>query len=146
MNDNLISSLILFKKSFHSLINQQCEKFNLTSAEHFLLGILSKEGDLHQSALAKILGCDKAHVHRTAIKLKEKGFIEFVPDEEKKTYKIHLTKQGKNVTKTFDETISMLKEVVYSGIDKSEIELVAKTIKKFAENIKLFKEKEKKDV
>lgn len=146
MNDNLISSLLLFKKSFHSLINQQCEKFNLTSAEHFLLGILYKLGDLHQSELAKILGCDKAHIHRTSIKLKEKGFVEFISDEEKKTFKIHLTKQGKNVTKSFDETISMLKTVVYDGIDIKDVELVANTIKKFAQNIKAYKEKEKKNV
>lgn len=146
MNDNLISSLLLFKKSFHSLVNQQCEKFNLTSAEHFLLGILYKLGDLHQSELAKILGCDKAHIHRTSIKLKEKGFVEFISDEEKKTFKIHLTKQGKNVTKSFDETISMLKAVVYDGIDIKDVELVASTIRKFAQNIKAYKEKEKKNV
>lgn len=103
-------------------------------------------GDLHQIEIAKVLGCDKAHVHRTSLKLKEKGFVDFVNSDEKKTYKIHLTKQGKNVTKTFDEMISQVKEIIYSGISPNEIELVATTIKKFAQNIKTYKEKEKKNV
>lgn len=146
MNDSLISSLLLFKKSFHSIINMQCLKYNLTSAELFLLGVLEKEGDLHQIEIAKKISCDKSHVHRTSLRLEEKGLIEITLNDNEKSQRLHLTKAGEKITKAVDNIISSIKDTIYSGVSEKDLLLVAKTVKKFTQNILTYKEKEKKNV
>lgn len=146
MNTNLIPSLSLFKKSFHSLVNKQCQKFNLTSAELFLLGILHKHGDEHQIEIARNMDCDKAHIHRITCKLTEKGLIEFIDCNHGKNQKVHLTAKGKNITKSFDDIVASIMDIIYEGVDSEDIATTAKTIEKFAQNILKYKEKEKRNV
>ena len=145
MNKNLIQSLILFKKSFYSLVNEQCQKLNLTSAELFLLGILFKEGDLHQIEIAKNLDCDKAHIHRLTAKLIEKGYVSLVDCHHGKNQKLHLSELGEEKAKLFDQIISSVKAIIFRGVSEEEITVTQKTIEKFAKNVSQIKE-EKKDV
>ena len=146
MNNSLISSLLLFKKSFYSLVNNQCQKFNLTSAELFLLGILYKNGDMHQIEIARSMDCDKAHIHRITSKLDQKGFIEFIDCHHGKNQKVHLKDEGQKIAKSFDSIIASVMEIIYKDVKSEDISLTAKTIEKFANNILDFKEKEKNNV
>ena len=146
MNDSLISSLLLFKKSFYSLVNSQCQKYNLTSAELFLLGILYKNGDMHQIEIARNMDCDKAHIHRITCKLAQKGFIEFVDCHHGKNQTVHLKDLGQKITKSFDGVIASVMEIIYKDVKDEDIALTAKTIEKFAKNILDYKEKEKNNV
>lgn len=146
MNENLFQSLLLFKKSFHSLINEQCQKFNLTGGELFLLGILSKEGDLHQIEIAKHLDCDKAHVHRLTCKLMDKNLIALIDCHHGKNQKVHLTEEGQKITNSMDEIVSSVTKIVYKDVLPEELNTTKQTIEKLGKNILEWKNKEKNNV
>ena len=143
MNENLISSLICFKKIFYSLVSERCKKFNLNSAELFLLDILYRDGDLHQIEIARILECDKSHIHRITTKLISKELLEFVECQHGKNQKLHITDKGKEIASSFNQIILSINEIIYKNVSKNDLKTVQKTIDTLSDNIMKLKNEEK---
>ena len=134
----LLKSIVSLQKKLQGYLNENFKDYNLKSPEIITLHLLDKE-NLTQVELAKLLKCDKSHIHRTITKLAEKGFIEFDDRTHNKNLKLSLTQQGKSISQKIDENMKLWHEILFKGISEKDVELIKKIFNKFIENTKNIK-------
>ena len=132
MENLLENSFANIKKQLQKYLNQTFKDLNLKSAEIIFLRVLHNQSGMTQIELSRKLSCDKAHIHRTATKLMEKGLITYQSQERHGSIK--LTESGNWAIEKSNLAMHKWIEAVTLGIDKQELEVCRKVVLQIISN------------
>ncbi len=132
MEKLLENSLANIKKLLQKYLNQTFKDLNLKSAEIIFLRMLNDHQGTTQIELSRKLSCDKAHIHRTATKLIEKGLITYQSSE--RLGSINLTESGKLVIEESNIAIRKWVDALTRGIEKEQLDICKSVIMQILSN------------
>lgn len=137
MEEFVSNQINLLKKNMQIYFNNQFKEFNLKSSEVKLIHILSLIKGESQAELAKMLDCDKAHIHRIVIKLLMKKII-YISNEKKvncRNLQISLTEHGEEISKKINKKMEEWQSKLIKGISYDEISTARTVLNKINENL-----------
>lgn len=137
MEEFVSNQINLLKKNMQIYFNNQFKEFNLKSSEVKLIHILSLIKGESQTELAKMLDCDKAHIHRIVIKLLMKKII-YISNEKKencRNLQISLTEHGEEISKKINKKMEEWQSKLIKGISYDEISTARTVLNKINENL-----------
>ncbi len=146
MNLFFINIMVLVRKHLQSYLNDEFKTKNIKSSEIFLMQILYRDGDKSQIELARIIECDKSHIHRIVSKLIDKNLIEYSKDyKQSKNLKLTLTSEGKIFSAKIDKVIKTWHTKLLKGINSSDLKTARTVMKQLLHNANNLKEMEYKN-
>lgn len=109
---------------------------NLTLEQYGLLFALHFEDGLYQRQLSKALLKDRPNITRLVSILKKIGMVEKIRDEEnKKIFKIYLTKKGREEIERLIPIRNKFFNDAFRGISKKDINSLLTTLKRVRDNL-----------
>jgi DNA-binding MarR family transcriptional regulator len=125
----------------HSYLEKQRGTLGISHGHvAFLVGLYHRD-DLSQEELSESLGLDKTTTARAIKKLIERGYVSISPDlADKRINRLHLTAKGNNTVPKIMEFLKRWTTVLSQGFSKDEKEILLGSLKRMAENARIFKE------
>lgn len=116
------------------IINQKLKDYNIRSGQHDFLYVIANNEGINQKDLSRILNIGKATTAKAVKNLLESGYIKKeINLEDKRFYKLYLTKKGKemkvNINRTFDEMLEIFSKDLSIEENDLALELLAKIFK-----------------
>ena len=112
--------------------------YELTPDQYVILSLLLDNDEIkYQRQIAEIIFKDRANVARIIDILKEKGFIEKIPDSNgRKIYKLIVTKEGKEARDKILPTAKEIRKMITNNISEEELNVMFSTLEKMNINIR----------
>lgn len=131
---NLMNSLI------DNLIKEEAEKYSIGITEYKMLMFLSDSiKGYSASDFIKEGNFSKAHVSGVCANLIKLGYIEYARKQKNnKTKLLSITKKGLEVINNSFSIKQKYYTIIYEGLSRDEVLLIARSNKKIQENIRVF--------
>lgn len=98
-------------------VKKQLEPYNLAPEQNLIMMMLWKKDAISPNEFALILNKDKANIARMIVSLEKKGYIKRADDPlDKRTFKVHLTDEGKRLEHFVVPVLQKTQQTVMSGI------------------------------
>ncbi len=112
--------------------------YNLTPDQYIILSLLLDNEEIkYQRQIAEIIFKDRANVSRIIDILKEKGFIEKIPDSNgRKIYKLIVTEKGKEAREEILPIEKEIRKMITKNISDEELNVMFHTLEKMNLNIR----------
>lgn len=112
--------------------------YNLTPDQYIILSLLLDNEEIkYQRQIAEIIFKDRANVSRIIDILKEKGFIEKIPDSNgRKIYKLIVTEKGKEAREEIFPIEKEIRKMITKNISDEELNVMFHTLEKMNLNIR----------
>ena len=112
--------------------------YNLTPDQYIILSLLLDNEEIkYQRQIAEIIFKDSANVSRIIDILKEKGFIEKIPDSNgRKIYKLIVTEKGKEAREEISPIEKEIRKMITKNISDEELNVMFHTLEKMNLNIR----------
>lgn len=125
---------ILYRQG-NAFLTKKYSKYNIGSGQYmFLIQLYANDG-LSQEELSSRLNIDKGTTARAIKKLEDEGYIiREIDEDDKRAYKIFLTEKAKEIKKGFFEILRQWNDILTSGLNVEEVEIVLKLMKKISNN------------
>jgi DNA-binding MarR family transcriptional regulator len=120
----LSNTLNTLRKTF----NKAIAEYNISSEQYAFLKLISDK-DLTPSQIANILNKDKAAITRFINAVEKKGLIK-KERINKRSYKISITKKGKELLEKIDKKAVYFREKIESDISHDKIECLFEVLNK----------------
>ena len=106
-------------------VKKHLENFNLAPEQNLIMMLLWERDGISPHEFALQLRKDKANIARMIASLEKKGFIKRVDDpSDKRTFKVHLTEEGKHLESLVVPVLRETHQTVMNGItDEQFVEL-----------------------
>jgi len=116
-------------KSYKKAINQELEKYNLTTVQCGVIRILKHNGELTQVEIAEIYSSDRASIGSVIQKLIDKGYLKKeLSDYDKRAYVVSLTPQALEIAEEIEKISIGIEEKALRGLSQIEIDQFYKTL------------------
>ena len=112
--------------------------YNLTPDQYIILSLLLDNEEIkYQRQIAEIIFKDRANVSRIIDILKEKGFIEKIPDSNgRKIYKLIVNEKGKEAREEILPIEKEIRKMITKNISDEELNVMFHTLEKMNLNIR----------
>lgn len=116
-----------------SYVKKQLEPFNLAPEQNLIMMMLWRKDGVSPNEFSFELNKDKANIARMIVSLEKKGYIKREDDpSDKRTFKVHLTKKGKNLESLVIPVLRKTNQTVMNGISEEQLvelhDLISKMI------------------
>lgn len=119
------------------------EKFLNQKATRFILSILSKKEGLNQNDIVRVSHLKGATISTTLNMLEKEGLIERRADSyDHRSYRIYLTKKGRELNQTREKILNALEKDGMAGITPKELKDTIYVLTNFIHNLLYNKEME----
>ena len=116
-------------------MNKELEPYKLGGERYIFLKILYGHDGVNQEELSNLLNIDKATTARAIKKLEKDGYvIKKVLPENRREYKIYLTKKAIDIKPIIDDVLYSWTHILLQKISEEEREQVQQILKKMAHN------------
>ena len=117
-------------------LTRLCEgRYGITRREWRLIVVLSQEGPLVSTELARRASIEPPRTSRAITVLVEHGLVERIPRPGDRRYtEIHLTQRGREVYASLYPTVVQINTHLLSGLDQQELEVLQKLWKRLEES------------
>ncbi len=122
MFDITLDEVNVLKKAHIKFLNEHIKKFNISSSFVNFLEALYEQEFNSQKELSVYLNCNKAHTHRTLLKLEILGYIDIKNRINPKKTTIALTEKGKTIAKEIKKINNDFMENIFKNIPDSDKE------------------------
>ncbi len=128
------TSISILYRRYQVFINDEIEKFGLTSTElPYLIALLFKQDGYRQDELYKMIRINKAATSRALQSLEEKGMIErTICANNLKQRQVFLTAKAFEIRDDLFSIILKWGSLVFDGIDENDKKITIRTLKKMA--------------
>ncbi len=125
---------LLLKRELNSALKNN--NIDVTTEQWAILNRLNEKSGLTQKEVAKLTFKDNANITRIVDKLEKKDLVIRQTDaNDRRTWKISITKKGKEVRDVIEPlAINILKKATH-GLSKKDVEMFNNTSKKIMENL-----------
>lgn len=115
-------------------VKKQLEPFNLAPEQNLIMMMLWKKDGISPNEFSFKLNKDKANIARMIASLEKKGYITRENDpSDKRTFKVHLTEEGKDLESLVVPVLEETHQTVIKGISEEQLvelrHLISKMIK-----------------
>ncbi|WP_229683139.1 MarR family winged helix-turn-helix transcriptional regulator [Virgibacillus oceani] len=119
-----------------SCVRKHLEPFNLAPEQNLIMMMLWNQDGISPNEIVLRLNKDKANIARMITSLEKKGFIKKVSDPiDKRTFKVHLTDEGKQLANLVLPAQQKIRETLTKGMSREEINELQKLITKIIHNV-----------
>ncbi len=130
MPQNFLKNKVLFALGVTALLSKIAQlqmfaanKFPITPEQHYILSVLSENGELYQRQICEIAYKDRPNITRLINILEKKGLVKRVPDiHKRKVYKIIITEEGRKLHSEIKEYMIALRDEVVKDIKTEDME------------------------
>ncbi len=123
-----------------SLLNRNFHQagLDLTKDQFLVLKLLwSVKEAVNQQFISEQIGKDKYNITKLIDGLEKRGFVKRVADQKDRRMKyIHLTDEGWKIQPTVESVVEASFETLLSGIHDADLEVTAKVLTAFIDNLK----------
>lgn len=124
-------------------INEKLEPYHIGSGQYTYLLVLFDENGISQETLSERIKIDKATTGRAIKKLMQEGYVYRKRDsKDKRRYQIFLTPKGNEIKAVVYDVLEKWNELVLQDMKTSEKKYAVELLRKMADNISQFKNKE----
>ncbi|MFB5189751.1 MarR family winged helix-turn-helix transcriptional regulator [Alicyclobacillus fastidiosus] len=120
---------------FTNYVKATLYPFNLAPEQNLIMMLLWEQDGLNQNEIADKLKKDKTNVARMISNLEQKGFIHRVTGEDRRSLRVYLTDQGKELGDDVIPLIHQFNDLVCKGITDEEIEQMRRILLKMSANV-----------
>lgn len=121
--------------SISSYVKKQLEPFNLAPEQNLIMMMLWEKDGISPNELSTKLNKDKANIARMISSLEKKGYIKKIEDpSDKRTFKVHLTEDGKKLECLVLSILKKTSETVLNGITEEQLIELRNLISKMINN------------
>ena len=123
------------------MLHKICNKYGLYRGQQLILKVLEENPGLTQNELATKINVAKASITTSLNRMERHGFV--VRKKSKKDGRcnlIYITEKGKEASHGCNHEIDVLRETLFSKIDKEELTEVNALLSKLIEGLDSFKE------
>lgn len=121
--------------SISSYVKKQLEPFNLAPEQNLIMMMLWEKDGISPNELSTKLNKDKANIARMISSLEKKGYIKKIEDpSDKRTFKVHLTEDGKKLECIVLPILKKTSETVLNGITEEQLIELRNLISKMINN------------
>ena len=118
-----------------SYVSKKAEAYNIGSGQCIVLLALFKGDGINQKQLSEYLKIDKASIAKAVQRLVKEGYLSRETDDnDKRAYRVYLTKKAWDIETTLFEVISKWENVLSSGLSETEQDTFLRLLRKMAEN------------
>lgn len=138
MLENFMEHYYKIEKAYRRFFHEEAEKYQLTPNEVLVVIFLYERGSSVDTAkdIAQYEGVSKGLVARSVDSLTEKGYLTLVRDEtDRRVIHLHLTRQCDEIVQQMAEKKKRFLECIQKDIPKEDIQITARTLQHFMENI-----------
>ena len=137
---NQLTTPSLMDSLINSLIETEAKKFDIGVTEYKLLMFLADSTKGYSASdFIKEGNFSKAHVSGVCNNLINKGYIQYSSKQKnKKTKLLAITKTGLKVVENSFNIKQRYYTIIYEGLSRDEVYLIARSNKKIQENIRAF--------
>lgn len=119
----------------HCYIDKELKKYHIGSGQSIFLNALLRKDGISQEELSHILMIDKATTARALAKLEKEGYVQRKIDpKDRRAYRIFVTDKAKEMERIFFNILYQWTEILSSGMDQEQKELVLDMLQKMAYN------------
>jgi len=119
-----------------NFIKSKLEPYNLAPEQNLIMMLLWEQEGLTQNQLVEYLSKDKTNIARMTSSLEKKGFIQKIHcNDDRRSVKLYLTEEGKNLSKMVLPIAEKFNEVVTDGITKEELAQLEQILAKINQNV-----------
>lgn len=119
----------------NSFIAKELSEYGIGSGQLMFLIELYKQDGISQEDLSEVLNIDKGTTARALKKLEDANCVIRLKDEQdKRAYKIYLTKQGKEIKDNVYYVLKQWDDTISNTITQEESELLTSILKKICIN------------
>ena len=117
-------------------LDRELKQFNISSSQMLILNSIYRNDGIHQETISKILNLDKANITRAINKLISEGLvIREVDKKDKRAYRLHLTKKGKQLEPEIKKILKKTTSTLLTGFTEKEKKITLELLKKLYTNI-----------
>ncbi|MFJ8065318.1 MarR family winged helix-turn-helix transcriptional regulator [Psychrobacillus sp. NPDC096426] len=108
--------------SISSYVKKQLEPFDLAPEQNLIMMMLWKKDGISPNEFSFELNKDKANIARMIASLEKKGYIKREDDpSDKRTFKVHLTKDGRHLESLVVPILRKTHQTVLDGISEEQL-------------------------
>ncbi|MDD1730001.1 MAG: MarR family transcriptional regulator [Methanospirillum sp.] len=136
-NNEFLGKIISFLYRYGKIyLDTELESYHIGSGQFYLLMPLFAQDGINQESLAQIIKVDKATVTRAIQKLVDEGYVFRQRDEEdRRAYRVFLTAKARVIEPEIRKIALGWEEILLSGLDADQKELIAHTFGDMIENV-----------
>jgi MarR family transcriptional regulator, organic hydroperoxide resistance regulator len=116
-------------------VKKQLEPFHLAPEQNLIMMMLWKKDGISPNEFSFKLNKDKANIARMIASLEKKGYITKEDDpSDKRTFKVHLTEEGKHLESLVLPVLRKTNQTVMNGISEEQLVELQNLISKMINN------------
>ena len=117
-------------------IKKQLEPFNLAPEQNLIMMMLWEKDGVSPNELVSCLKKDKGNIARMVASLEKKGYIKRVDDPgDKRTFKIHLTEEGRRLQCSVEPILQEGSRTVTNGLSPEQLSQLQEMLTKIIHNL-----------
>ncbi|WP_251552130.1 MarR family winged helix-turn-helix transcriptional regulator [Neobacillus muris] len=112
--------LLMLYRPFEKMLNVELSRHDLHRAQWTIIYYLENFGSATLVELSNYQGVEKPTITRTVSQLEELGYVEQVPEKDKRKKQMQLTKSGKQLYQKVRMTVDEYEENILRGISEED--------------------------
>jgi len=134
-NESMLKFFSVIYRRAQMHLDRELKPYNIRAGQVPILRILDLEDGITQEKIRHLLHMDKGALAKTIRPLLTEGYITRIKKtEDRRAYKISLTKKGKKIMPGLSETISGWIAILTEGLSEEEAEICFNLLSKMSDN------------
>ncbi|MFS0577093.1 MarR family transcriptional regulator [Sporosarcina sp. 179-K 3D1 HS] len=129
----------MLHRPYMNQLNAQLALFHLSVPHWLIMRVLYHEGDHTISQLSEKRNVEKPTTTKMVQRLEELQLVEARSGSDRRMRNIHLTEQGREVSRQVEEKLSRYQEKLLEGVSEEEQLLVARVLREISRKITIDK-------